>query len=212
MKSICWLGIGLLGAGISCLPALAQSSMEPQDPAAPPVAGYSAPVAPPGAVDLDWVPPALTQLSAQAAAKSSFSLDRYLLAGAIGLLPNPDQQTREAIAKLDGVSVHLLRFGAAGIADETLLEAVREAYHQHGWKHLVTTSGGGSPLRTEKTDVWLLMEGANVRGVVVLAETQKSLTLATLKGNLSTIDLLHLRGLFGIPHFGATEFHDAKDK
>jgi hypothetical protein len=212
MMSIRWLGIALLSAGIGYLPALAQSSMEPQDPAAPPAVDNSATVAQPGAVDLDWAPPALTPLSAQAAAKSSFSLDRYLLAGATGLLPNPDQQTREAIAKLDGVSVHLLRFGAAGIADETLVEAVREAYHQHGWKHLVTSSGGGSPLHTEKTNVWLLLEGANVRGVVVLTETQKSLTLATIKCNLSTVDLLHLRGLFGIPHYSPDEFHDAKDK
>jgi hypothetical protein len=108
--------------------------------------------------------------------------------------------------------VRLLRFGAAGIADEAPVEALREAYHQHGWKHLVTTSGGGSPLRTGKTDAWLLLDGVNVRGAVVLVETQKSLTLSTLKGNLSTLDLLHLRGLFGIPHFDAEGFKDDKEK
>lgn len=212
MKSICWLGIGLLSAGIGCIPALAQASLETQDPATPPVAVN--PVTHPQAVpvDLEWVPPALAQLSAQAAAKSSFTLDRDLLTAASGLLPKPDLQTRQAIAKLDGLSVHLLRFGTTGIADETQVEAVREAYHQHGWKHLVTTTGGGSPLRNGKADAWLVLEGANVRGAVVLVETSNSLTLVTLKGNLSAVDLLHLRGLFGIPHFAADEFKDAKDK
>jgi hypothetical protein len=212
MKSINWLGIVLLSAGISCIPARSQTPQEPQGPQYPPVADNSATVAQPGAIDLNWVPPAFAQLSAQAAANSSFNLDRDLLVAASSLLPKPDQQTREAIAKLDGISVHLLRFGPDGITDEALVEAVRDAYRQHGWKHLVTSSGGGSPLQSRTVDAWLLLDGANVRGAVVLVETQKSLTLATLKGNLSPVDLLHLRGLFGIPHFAADEFHDAKDK
>ena len=54
------------------------------------------------------------------------------------------------------------------------------------------------------TDVWVVMDGVNVRGAVVLAETPKSLTLVTVAGNLSPVDLLHLRGHFGIPRFEAT--------
>jgi len=210
MKRNLWLGIALLSAGIGCLPVLAQAPLEPASPAVPPVAASAD--APPAAADLNWIPPALAQLSAKAAANSSFTLDRDMLTAASGLLPSLDQPTRQAIAHLDGVSVRLLRFGVAGIADEAPVEALREAYHQHGWKHLVTTSGGGSPLRTGKTDVWLLLDGVNVRGAVVLVETQKSLTLSTLKGNLSTLDLLHLRGLFGIPHFDAEGFKDDKEK
>ena len=194
-----------MSAGIGCMPALAQAPREPQDPAAPPatVRPDSLPI------DLNWVPPALEQLSAKAAAKSSFTLDRDLLTAASSLLSNPDQPTRQAIAKLDGISVHLLRFGAAGLADETQVEAVREAYHQRGWKHLVTTTGGGSPLRNGTTDVWLVLDGVNVRGAVLLVETPKSLTLATLKGDLSPVDLLHLRGLFGLPRFTADGFKEA---
>jgi hypothetical protein len=51
------------------------------------------------------------------------------------------------------------------------------------------------------TDVWLVLDGVNVRGAVVLAQTPKSLTLVTIAGNLSPLDLLHLRGHFGIPRF-----------
>jgi hypothetical protein len=147
------------------------------------------------------VPPALAQLSTQAAVKSSFTLDRAMLAAAAGLMQGSDADFNHAINKLDGVSVHLLRFGAEGMADPAMVAAVREAYHLRGWKHVVTTTNSGTPLHNGVTDVWLVMDGANLRGAVVLAETPKSLTLVTVAGNLSPADLLHLRGHFGIPRF-----------
>ena len=72
--------------------------------------------------------------------KTSFTLDRTMLGVAAGLLPDSDAPTRQAIDKLDGVSVHILRFGDAGIPDEGAVESIREAYHLRGWKHLVTTT------------------------------------------------------------------------
>ena len=143
----------------------------------------------------------MAQLSARAAVKSSFTLDRTMLAAAAGLMENPDDDVRQAVNKLDGVSIHLLRFGAQGMADPEAVNAVRDAYHLRGWKHVATTTNAGGPLRNGTTDVWLVMDGANLRGAVLLTQTAKSLTLVTVAGNLSPIDLLHLRGHFGIPRF-----------
>ena len=154
-----------------------------------------------GPVVLEWIPPALAQLSAQAAVKSNFTLDRNLLKVASGLISDSDDEVRQAVNKLDGVSVHTMRFGSESVADPAAVDAVREAYHLRGWKHLVTTTNAGGPLRNGTTDVWLVMDGTNLRGAVVLAETPKSLTLVTVAGNLSPVDLLHLRGHFGIPRF-----------
>ncbi len=164
----------------------------------------------PGPVILDWTPPALTQLSIGAAAKSSFTLDRTMLGVAAGMLPNSEAETRQAMNKLDGVSVHLLRFGAMGIPDERAVNSIRDAYHLRGWKHLVSTTKAGGPVHDGMTDVWLVMDGANMRGAVVLAETPKSLTLVTVAGNLSPVDVLHLRGHFGIPRFDGDDFKEAK--
>src|ERR1700744_4795511 len=86
-------------------------------------------------VPLEWTPPALTALMAQAAVKNSFTLDRNLLSAAAGLVPDSDAPTRQAIQKLDGVSVHILRFGATGVPDEAAVNSIREAYHLRGWKH-----------------------------------------------------------------------------
>jgi hypothetical protein len=191
------LALAVFTAMVSC--ALARAQATP-DPAAGPVV-------------LDWTPPSLAQLSSEAAVKSSFTLDRSMLSMAAAIMPDSDAGTKQAIAKIDGVSVHSLRFGAAGIADEASVDAIRQAYHLRGWKHLVTTdTANKGPLQNGTTDVWLVLDGVNVRGAVVLAETPKSLTLVTVAGNLSPIDLLHLRGHFGIPNFNGSDFKDAKDK
>jgi hypothetical protein len=157
---------------------------------------------------LEWTPPALAQLSTQAVAKESFTLDKTMLAAAAGLLPDSDADVRQAAAKLDGVSVHLLRFAAPGTADPAQVEAIREAYHLRGWKHLVSTTSSGGPVHDGTTDVWLVLDGSNVRGGVVLVESPKSLTLVTMAGNLSPVDLLRLRGHFGIPKFAGDVLKD----
>ena len=171
--------------------------------AQPAVASYDNPVV------LEWTPPALAELSSMAAVKESFTLDRDLLKVAAGVLPDSDGQTRQAIGKLDGVSVHMLRFGPDGVPDERAVNAIRDAYHLRGWKHLVTTSERGGPVKNGTTDVWMVMDGVNVRGAVILAETPKSVTLVTVAGNLNPIDLLHLRGHFGIPKFENEDDHAA---
>jgi hypothetical protein len=193
MQNSHWFGIAVLSAAIGCHAALAQAPAEVQGSPAQSYAADSDVQA--SGVDLDWTPPALAQLGAQASTKSSFALDRSML----------------AIAKIDGISVHLLRFPGGGAADEALVEALREAYHRRGWKHLIATNSGG-PVHGKTTDVWLTMDGINVRGTVLLVETPHSLTLATLKGDLSPIDLLHLRGHFGIPRFEGDGFKAAREQ
>ena len=179
-------------AGLALLAVRLPAQPYPDDP---PVA------ADPGSVPLEWVPPALAQLSAEAPIKSSFTLDRNLLQAAEGVMPDMDADTRQAINHLDGVSVHLMRFNQPGMVDDELVDSVRDAYHLRGWKHLVTTTDHGGPVHDGTTDVWVVMDGINVRGAVVLLKTPRSLTLATVAGNLSPVDLLHLRGHFGIPRF-----------
>jgi len=163
-----------------------------------------------GPVVLDWTPPALAALSAQAAVKNSFTFDHNMLEAAASVMGNEDEPTRQAINHLDGISVHLLRFGQNGIPDENDVNAIRDSYHLRGWKHVVTTNQAGSPVRDSTTDVWVVMDGVNLRGAVILAETPKSLTLVTVAGNLSPVDLLHLRGHFGIPKFDSNDLNSMK--
>lgn len=204
MKLTLFLGITVLSATLGC--ALAVAQQYSGQPSPPPTSQYPPDASP---VPLDWVPPALAELSTAAAMKENFTLDRTLLGVAAGAVPDSDAPVRQAINKLDGVSVHTMRFGEMGIPDERAVEAIRASYHLRGWKHLVTTSDHGGPVRNGTTDVWVVLDGVNVRGAVVLAETPRSLTLVTVAGNLSPVDMLHLRGHFGIPRLDTQDFRDA---
>jgi len=205
MKYLLTWGVPVLSLAFIFGCVLAQA---PPDSAAPPTPP-PVPSGDAGPVPLEWVPPALTQLSAEATSRSSFTLDRTLLTAAAGLVAGSDQETKDAINKLDGVSVHILQFAVPGAADPDLIDAVRQAYHLRGWKHLVSTTSAGGPVHNGKADVWLVLDGANVRGAVILIDSPKSLALVSLAGNLSPVDLMHLRGHFGIPRFDGDHLKDA---
>jgi len=209
MKWMALVGVCLVCAGF--VPATAQGTGATSQDGSPSASDSpSAGAASLSPVPLEWTPPALERLNVQAAVKSSFTLDRNMLGMAAGLIPDSQAEDRQVIRKLDGVSVHTMRFGGAGIPDEAEVDSVRAAYHLRGWKHLVTTAKTEGPVRNGTTDVWVVLDGANVRGAVILAETPKSLTLVTVAGNLNPVDLLHLRGHFGIPRFdgdGVSDLH-----
>jgi hypothetical protein len=197
----------MLFAAIALAPMVAGAQRPAGSPPPDPPTSDQSPV------PLEWTPPALDQLSRQASMKESFTLDRNMLSLAAGMMPDQDADDRQVIRKLDGVNVHLLRFSPDGIPDESLVAAVRSAYHLRGWKHLATTTAGsGGPIHDGTTDIWVVLDGANVRGAVVLNETSHSLTLVTVAGNLNPVDILHLRGHFGIPRFDDNGLGDLKSK
>jgi hypothetical protein len=203
MKLTLVLAIVVLSAAYGCALAVAQEYGAQSGP--PPSRQYPPDASP---VPLEWVPPPLAELSSMAAMKENFTLDRTLLSVAAGVVPDSDAPVRQAIHKLDGVSVHTMRFNEAGIPDEGAVQAIRASYHLRGWKHVITNSGEGhhGPLQNGTTDVWFVLDGMNIRGAVVLAETPRSLTLVTVAGDLSPVDLLHLRGHFGIPKLDEGDF------
>jgi hypothetical protein len=223
MKALSFAAIAL-SCFLVCASAAAQNSSDAQDaPLLASQASHGVAASGTAAPDLDWMPPAFAQLSAQATSRTSFTLDRNTLGMAAALVPQSEADARNAIAKLDGVSVHMLRFSPTGIADASSVKAIREAYRLRGWKHVVSNTAldtasvhSGSaprfPLRSGTTDVWFQLDGSNVRQAVILAETPQSLALVTLSGNISPVDLLHLRGHFGIPRFDGDQFRNAGDK
>lgn len=159
---------------------------------------------------LEWSPPAWAALGKRAEVRNGFVLDRTALGAVAALLPESDSQARPAIRKLDGIGVHLYRFHDEGEVDAAQLERVREAYHARGWKHLVEGRGVSEPGHHTITDLWLAMDGVDVRGGAMLIVTPRSVSLVSFAGDLSPIDLLHLRGHFGIPKAGGEDFTEPK--
>ena len=105
MRLTLLFSISVLSATLGCALAVAQEYVAQSGP--PPVRAANPDADP---VPLEWVPPALAQLSLLAPIKSNFTLDRTMLGIAAGLVPDTDAPTRQAMHKLDGVSVHTMRF------------------------------------------------------------------------------------------------------
>ncbi len=151
---------------------------------------------------LDWVPRGIEELGHSAAFHTDFTFDRTMLQMASGVFYGGDQDVAHAVARLNGISVHSYHFAAPGMYDPSRLQAVREQYRAAGWKHLVSSESHPSYAQaTGRTDLWIDFQGTNVTGMVVLLAGVKELNLIAISGNLSPLDLLHLRGHFGIPRF-----------
>jgi hypothetical protein len=146
------------------------------------------------------------------------TFDESMLQAASQIMPDED---RPIIAKLRSITVHTFRYSAPGLYDAAALEAVRAQYRDGGWTHLVTkqthppaqtvssatTDASGmavpaKPFDPTQTDVWVRMDHTNFNGAVVLVANQRNVNLIVIDGMISPVDLLHLRGHFGIPKFG----------
>jgi hypothetical protein len=57
-------------------------------------------------------------------------------------------------------------------------------------------AGTRDPVRT---DVWVRMDHQNVDGIVLLVANERNVNLVVVDGRIDPLELLHLRGHFGIP-------------
>ncbi len=164
----------------------------------------NAPAYPPSGNSLGWVPQGMEALGRTAAFHTDFTFDRSMLQVASGLWEGPgDPAFSDAVNRLDGISIHSYHYAAPGMYDPRLLDAVRRQYSALGWQHLVTAhsaANGGA------TDLWISFHHMRATGAVVLFQSPTNLNLIAFSGNLSPVDMLHLRGHFGIPRFPGDHF------
>ena len=170
------------------------------------VLGQTAPPAPNQQQPLSWVPQGFEALGQRAAFHTDFTFDRSMLQLAGYFIGDADQEARNAIAKLNGISVHSYHFAAPGLYDPAALDLIRRQYEAAGWRHLVAAHGKGDPFNAGQTDLWINFAHMDVTGMMVLISGPKDLNLIALNGDISTVDLLHLRGHFGIPRFSGDRF------
>jgi hypothetical protein len=164
---------------------------------------HGAPAYPPSGSYLNWVPQGMGALARTAAFHTDFTFDRSMLQLAGGLLASGDPGFTAAMSRLDGISVHSYHYAAPGMYDPRLLEAVKRQYTAMGWQHLVT---GHSATADGATDLWISFHNMRATGAVVLFQSPTNLNLIAFSGNLSPLDMLHLRGHFGIPRFPGDRF------
>jgi hypothetical protein len=186
---------------LAVLVALSLSPLLAQTPAAAPDQ------APQSYPDDNWIPQGMDVLGRRATFHTDFTFDKSMLDAANNFLG--DDETRPVIAKLRGISVHSYKFSAPGLYSTSDLDAVEAQYHNRGWKHLVTSQSYVAKPEQTRTDVWVRFDHAEVEGMVLVVANQTNLNLVAINGTLSPLDLLHLRGHFGIPKFSGDSLVDA---
>ena len=157
--------------------------------------------------DDNWIPQGMDTLGRHASFHTDFTFDKQML-GLVGGISG-DEDTKRIIAKLRGISVHVYRYPEPGLYDPGALDAVRMQYRDRGWKHLVTRQSNAAAVQPGRTDLWIRFDHDNVQGMVLLLQNPTNLDLIAVNGTLSPLDLMHLRGHFGIPHddnFGGDHF------
>jgi Domain of unknown function (DUF4252) len=155
---------------------------------------------------MNWVPQGFEVLGQRAAFHTDFTFDRSMLQLAGYFVGDADQEARNAIAKLNGISVHSYHFAAPGLYDPAALDQIRRQFEASGWRHLVAAHAKGDPFNAGQTDLWINFAHMDVTGMMVLFAGPKDLNLIAFNGDISTVDLLHLRGHFGIPRFPGDRF------
>ncbi|HZC23640.1 MAG TPA: DUF4252 domain-containing protein [Candidatus Binatia bacterium] len=144
----------------------------------------------------DEVPPSIEALRQNASSKTEFTLDHSMLVFASKLDSN-DEDLRRVIAGVSGVSVHRYRFPDAGMYDPEALDAVKHEYHSAGWKQLMNNHRRRDG--TGVTNLWIRFDHNAISNVAYLVAKADEVTLITVSGSISPLDLSHLGGHFGIP-------------
>jgi hypothetical protein len=163
------------------------------------------------------IPPGMDALAAHATFHTEFTFDKSMLDAASQNFPDP---VRRIVGQLRSITVDSFRFSSQGMIDDATLEAVRVAYRGQGWQHMVIhehppLDAQGIPEpdsgpRT-RTDLWVRMKHSNVDSVVLLVANGRNVNLVAVDGTISPLDLLHLRGHFGIPRFDGDDWQNGRE-
>ncbi len=155
-------------------------------------------VAPVWAADGIKLPINLDKLGEKATESVDVTLDQSTLQLASGFLSkdDPDEaQVKKLIGKLKGIYVRSFEFDKEGQYSMSDVEALRAQLKGPNWSRIV----GVKSIKGQNTEVYLLKNGDQIGGIVVLDAEPKELTIVHVDGSISPEELSKLGGHMGIP-------------
>jgi 5-methylcytosine-specific restriction endonuclease McrBC GTP-binding regulatory subunit McrB len=142
--------------------------------------------------------PDLEKLAQKAKETVDVTLDQSMLQLASGFLSkdDPDEaKVKKLVAKLKGIYVRSFEFAREGEYSAADVQAFRNQLKQPGWSRIV----GVKSVEGENTEVYVLKNGDQFGGLVVLATEPKEFTIVHIDGPINPEDLAELSGHMGIP-------------
>ena len=144
------------------------------------------------------LPVNLEKLAEHATESVDVTLDQSMLSLAGGFLSkdDPDEaQVKKLIGKLKGIYVRSFEFDKEGQYSMSDVQAVRSQLKGPNWSRIV----GVKNIKGENTEVYILKNGDQIGGIVVLDAEPKQLTVVHIDGSISPEELSRLGGHMGIP-------------
>jgi len=152
----------------------------------------------------------LDKLAERATESVDVTLDQSTLQLAGGFLSkdDPDEvQVKKMIGKLKGIYVRSFEFDKEGQYSMSDVQALRTQLKAPNWSRIV----GVKSIKGENTEVYVLKNGDQIGGIVVLDAEPKELTIVHIDGSISPDELSRLGGHMGIPEFSKEKKKTKKD-
>lgn len=169
---------------------------------------------PPLCLAQDFKMPDLEHLAERAKETVDVTLDQSMLQLASGFLSKTDPEeakVKKLIGRLKGVYVRSFEFDKEGQYSTAEFQAMRSQLKGPRWSRIV---GVKSAKDGENTEIYLLKNGDQIGGLVVLNAEPKELTIVHIDGPINPEELSELGGHMGIPEFGksATKTQPKKEE
>ncbi|MDT4898837.1 MAG: hypothetical protein QOH25_3914 [Acidobacteriota bacterium] len=141
----------------------------------------------------------LDKLEARATDSVDVTLDGKLLELAKIFLDakKPEEAAiRDMISGLKGVYVKVFEFEKEGEYSTADVDSVRTQLRAPAWARMV---GVKSKKEGENVEVYMMLTGAQIGGIAVIATDPKEFTVVNIVGTIDLEKLVRLSGRFGIP-------------
>jgi hypothetical protein len=106
-----------------------------------------------------------------------------------------DEEVRKVITGLKGIYVKSFEFENPGEYTEADLESIRTQVRNTSWTRIMHATSK----KDGEIEVYLMTNGSQVGGLVVIAAETKELTVVNVLGDVNLEKLTKLEGNFGVP-------------
>lgn len=140
----------------------------------------------------------LDYLTAKASSTVDVNIDQRLIQLTAKFLSSKDPEeasVKEVVNGLKGIYVRSFEFEKEGEYSLADLESIRSQLRGPGWNRIVNVSSK----KEDNVEIYLMINGSQIGGLVVLASDPKELTVVNLIGPVDLEKLTKLEGQFGIP-------------
>jgi hypothetical protein len=138
----------------------------------------------------------IEHLAPKASETVDVNIDERLIQITAKFLSDPDDaDVKKIVANLKGIYVKNYEFEADGLYSAADVETIRSQVRGPSWSRLLNVQSK----KEGAIEVYILLEGEKVGGLVVLSVEPRELTVVNIVGPVDLEKLASLEGNFGIP-------------